>query len=566
MTSDLFYISVDMQNLSYCRLDVIMNSQVMYSEEDGYGYFGINVKNFNIPYDLYPTDLVVYYREKPGASGGSQGTETFRTVKKVILIYVPEVMPFTPDITFSAVEGTLHGTLNLPPGSQGITRIRIEKSIGAHDQFFHLKTIRGKSPFIFPDSTYVGELAVYRITTLQPLGHYDLYFPVSTGNVTKEREPLPVNSTIDPNGYPVLTWPKTTYAANCAGYKVVNTFAGTRVVAGTVNNLDQTSFTLTDIAYPGLNRFYVSYIPKSPPPYYSLDLAVQEYSGNDTATAGIPSIKFDYFFSPAGTDFYTIYRKVITGYSVLTQEVTAQFAAPQELYSMAVSPNNKYLLAFEFANGYRYLLYHIPTKTISYISANEVDPGLDIMESVSISDNGIAVVCSYFGDVIVYDFANHVKIGNILYFSDPRTEISCDGKYFFISEGSLHLYSIDKGTITEKWHSTSNEEFYTWYSFLPSDGSKALVIQNKLLSVRSCSNWSIDRSFPVDFTIVNNTDFNNGRIFGRDGDLYDQVYQIVDFASGSVVKQFHSNYFLNPYVQYNGQTVFYGLGSKIVVF
>jgi len=566
VTSGYFGVVVDVKKLSYCQLEVKVDGKVKYTQVNSHGYFNINVAEFNIGYGLYPTDLVVSYRGYSGSTGGSQSTGTQQTIKRITLIYIPDLQSFNPNVSFSQQQGTLLGTFYSTPTSPGIDRIKIEKSVGTTDQFFYLKTVDGKSPFNFNDSTYVGEQATYRITTYKKINQVNYFYPVNTGTVGKDREPMPVSKIIDSKGFPVLSWQKTNYPANCGGYNIVNTYAGVRVVAGTLNNLDQTSFTPTDIAYPGINKFYVSFIPKSPPPYYSLDLAIQEYSGSDTATAGIPSIKFDYFYSPAGTDFYTRYNKVITGYDVSTLQVTCQFAAPQELYSMSVSPNNKYLLAFEYENGYRYLLYHIPTKTLSYVGANEVDPRLDIMESISISDNGIAVVGSYFGDVYVYDFVNHLKIGSVPYFTDPRTEMSCDGKYFFISDGSLHLYGIDKGIITEKWHSATYEESYTWYSFLPGDGSKALVIQNKMLSVKNCLDWSPDRSFAVDFSIVNNTDFNNGRILGREGDLYDQVYEILDFASGSIVKQFHSNYFLNPYVQYNGQTIYYGLGSKIIVF
>jgi hypothetical protein len=567
VTAGFFQVQVSCQSMTMCRLEVVSGSVTKFSQTSKYGSFNVNAAAIGPSAGIYSCTLHVYYQVSTGSLASVLGKETFQVQKEIILIYTPDPVHFDPEVTFSALGGTLTGRLELQVTNPLVSRIKVEKSVGASVQYFYLTTVDGSSPFVFPDSGYVGERADYRITTFfsNPQGTW--YFPYSIGETYKEAEMQPVTITTAADGYLQLNWQPTNYPANCGGYRIFNYYTKSFHELDTVPEPGPAGYEVTGIAFPGDNKVYVSMLPKRPPPYYDQSLAIAEYSAFANASAGIGSMVFDYFFSPVGPDFFTRYARQATGYSVNTLQVTHQLPKVQEMYSMCVSPNSQYLLTFTFnAGAFRYQLYHIPTKTLQDVLANTVDPGLNIMQALSISDNGVAVVGPPYGDVIVYDFVNHRRIGRVQYLDCQETEISPDGKYFFIKEGRLFFYRIDGDVITELWHSQHGEGYYLWFSFLPSDPGKAVIIQDQACTIRKCSDWSVVRSFPVNFNAFENSDFNTGRIMGRDGDLYDQLYQVVDFNTGSVLKQFNSNTFMNPYVKINGSNLLYGEGKRVVIF
>jgi hypothetical protein len=304
-------------------------------------------------------------------------------------------------------------------------------------------------------------------------------------------------------------------------------------------------------------------LSKGPPPYYNDDLAISEYSVMDTVTAGIQWPAYWYFFSPVGDDFFTDNEEAITGYSVATLAVSHQIPSPVRLYCTNVSPNNKYLLAYTFANGgFKYILYHIPSKTLTYVPANLVDSGLQMVEDLAISDNGIGVIGLQYKNVVLYDFINNKILSVIPYSNNPTPQVSPNGDYFFVNDGLLHLYRYDNATVTEIWHSQNFDDYYIYYSFLPWDGSKAVIIQGKTCSIKNANDWSLVRTFPVDFSVFLNADFNSGTIMGAN----DQQYtQIVDFTSGAVLKTFYGNSPYSGYNKHSGNNLFSSLGRRLVM-
>ena len=555
------YIAVDVEcdDMPYRQVDILIGGKLKYSAKGRYVRFHVPATALGIEQGIYKAVVNAYSYPGSGSLAGIMGRERLMATRNIILVYFHDPVPFTPDLTFSNTQGTLLCTLTVPQSGEPVTKILVEKSVGSVQQFYPLYSITGSSPFIFSDSTYVGELADFRITTYFANQDKTYFFPLSIGVAQKNREPETVSYSIDGNGHPVIQWQITAYPANCSGYRIFNVFPGVKKEVATIHDVGQTTYTLTDVAFPGENKVYVSPVPKGPPPYYNEDLAIKEYSGLDHVVAGAPSFKYTYFYSPAGDDFFTVDNDTITGYSVTTLAVTHQIISPRGFYATNISPNNKYLLSYIFDNsGFKYIFYDITTKTLTYVPANLV--GDDLIVELAISDNGIGVIGSYFGDVTVYDFINNRILSIFRYFYYPRSVVSPDGHYFFIQDAQLHLYQNDNGTITEIWHSQTFEDPYIYYSFLPWDGSKAMVIKNKVCSVQNCSDWSLVRSFPVDFDYVANTDFNRGTIMGKN----DQIFRIVDFNSGSVLKTFYTNsqdYRLN----YSGINLFYAPGKRIVI-
>ena len=561
VTKSYFEVDVQTDTLTDCQLDILVEGSLKYSKKGKSHQFIVPVTTFGIDQGLFKTVLNAYSYPSSKSSAGTQGNGQLMATKSMILIYFKDPVPFTPDLTFSNSQGTLFFTLNTAQSYKPVSKILVEKSVGPSQKFYRLDSLTGSSPFIFSDKTYVGEKADFRITTFWSNPQKTYFFPQNTGVVQKTRETVTVTYSVDNDGYPVLHWPKTNYPADCGGYRIFDVYPGVKKEVATVPAADQTTCTFTDVAFPGENKVYVSALSNGPPPYYDDDLAINEYSGMVTVTAGAPSFTYWYFFSPVGDDFFSVYHEVITGYSVSTLAVTHQIPAPDALYCTNVSPNNKYLLSYTFVNGgFKYIFYHIPSKTLTYVNASLVDPGADMVEDLAISDNGIGVIGIQYNDVVVYDFINNKILSVLPYFDNPVPEVSPNGDYFFVRDGLLHFYKNDNGTVTEIWHSQYGDGYYIYNSFLPWDGSKAVIIQDKVCSVKNSGDWSLVRSFPVDFDSFSNADFNRRTIMGGDG----QYFQIVDFNSGNVLKTFYANSPYSGYVRHAGNNLFSPLGKRLV--
>jgi len=560
ITKDYFEVDVKTDTLTGCRLDVLVDDSLKFSQKGLHTYY-VAATTFGIDQGIYKTVLNAYNYPAAKSQAGTKGQ--LMATKTITLIFLKDPIQFTPDLTFSNSQGRLLCTLNLPQSTRPVSKILVEKSVGSTQQFYRLFSITGSSPFIFYDGSYVGEAADFRITTYYSNAEKTYFFAQNVGIAHKNRETETVSHSIDNNGYPLFQWSKNAYPANCGGYRIFNVLPGVKKEVAVIPSVDQTACTLTDVAFPGLNNVYVTALPKSAPPYYNDDLAISEYSGFDTVTAGIPWPAYWYFYSPMGDDFFTVFHEVITGYSVATLAVTHQFPIPDGLYCTNVSPNNKYLLAYTFINGgFKYFLYYIPTKTLTYVSAYLVDPSLQMVEDLAISDNGIGVIGLQYSHVVLYDFINGKSLSVIPYSNNPTPQVSPNGDYFFVKDGLLHLYKNDNGTVTEIWHSQDFDDYYIYYSFLPWDGSKAVIIQGKVCSIRNANDFSLVRSFPVDFSGFFSADFNHGTIMGANDQLYTQI---VDFNSGAVLKAFYGNSPYSPYTRHSGNNLFSGTGRRLVM-
>jgi len=185
-----------------------------------------------------------------------------------------------------------------------------------------------------------------------------------------------------------------------------------------------------------------------------------------------------------------------------------------------------------------------------------------MVEDLAISDNGIGVIGLQYKNVVLYDFINNKILSTIPYSNNPTPQVSPDGDYFFVKDGLLHLYKNDNGTATEIWHSQNSDDFYIYYDFLPSDGSKAVIIQGKVCSIRNANDFSLGRSFPVDFSVFLNADFNHGTIMGANDQQYTRIY---DFNSGDVLKSFYSNSPYSSYTRHSGNNLFSSPGRRLVM-
>jgi hypothetical protein len=227
---------------------------------------------------------------------------------------------------------------------------------------------------------------------------------------------------------------------------------------------------------------------------------------------------------------------------------------------VSVSPNNKYLLV-SLDHESRYLFYDIGTHSKTFIPASGVIGSEFSQGTVSVSDGGVAAV-AVGKKIVLYDFVSRQKLNEVHFGKEPSAEISPSGKYFFARADKIYLYSFTGGTVSEKWHSTDGTSGNDFYSFLPGDDEQAIIVKDRVLSLRRCSDWSLVSSFPMDITTLGNIDFNSRRIFG-----YDQEYfKIYDFETGRLLKQMRVAAIHGPELKFRGNTLFYGDFSKLILF
>lgn len=558
-----FDIQIDAGGTHEYYLEVLINDTIKFSSYSPSGYFDINPSSF-AERGIFPIHFNFYFNTKTGSIADALGAEAFLVQKDMILVnngYTGN--DFYPTLTFSNVSGTLHCTLNVPPGGPPIRKIMVRKEFGIIPPF-DLVTSTGVSPFNFQDDSYVGEKAYYEVKTFIGTNEGTYLYPSREGLTNKEKEIQPPVITIDEKGMPVIHWQKTAYTSNCNGYRIFNKayWSDDLYEIATVNDINLTSLETSDIVFPGINITHVSYIPKNPPPSYNQQLAIENYSSSEDFSAGLSSFSYNRFFAPVGNDlFITDGYDHLLRYSAQTLELTQQITSPGSYYAVSVSPNNKYLLAATGTSDFIYLLYNIKTKEITYIPSNIVIGAGISSGGVSISDIGVAAVTGG-NKIILYDFVHNNKLSELTFVQEPRAEISPSGYYFFVAADKLYLYGNSGGLITEKWHSTGGVSANIYYSFLPEDDTQAIVIENQTVSVRRCNDWSLLKSFPVAFSVVGNIDFNSRRILGYDTD-YIRIY---DFDSGNLLKQLRVGTSSIPLLKFRGTTIFYGGAQKLILF
>ena len=554
--SSAIQIHVDPGGVYKYYLEVVVNGDLRYSGLNETADFLIGGNIVDEP-GTYPAHLALYVDTKSGSIIETIGIEAYKFTKDITLVKYPS--DYHSHTTLSTVSGSLEGTVNITPGAVPVVKIAVSKTFSSGPGF-EIASGPGSFPFTFYDNSYIGEAATYMVRLYFGTS-LDTTFYSATADFTIKNKEFPIPEiTVGSNGMPVIQWQKTSYPDHCAGYRITNSLMGTDPYEiKTISDLDQTTLEVKEIGFPGGNGICVTYIPDNPPPDFSLNSS--NYSTYAVFNAGEPSFEFTRLLNPVGDDFFTtVYDHSLYRYSAQTLTVTENIMSYDVFNSVSVSPNNKYLLV-SIDNKSKYLFYDIGTYTKTFIPASRLTSSEFSQGAVSISDGGVAAVA--LGDrIVLYDFVNQQKIIETYFGQDLSAVISPSGKYFFVRSDNIRLYSVAGGNISEKWHSTNGTAGYDYYSFLPGDDEQAVIVKDRVLSIRRCNDWSLVRSFPMDITTLGNIDFNSRRIFGYD----QQYFKIYDFETGSLLKQMRVAAIDGPLLKFRGNTLFYGRNSKLILF
>ena len=554
--SSAIEIHVDPGGVYNYYLEIVINGEMKYSGFIPTADFSIGGYQVNEP-GTFPVHIDLYAGTNSGSIIETLGTEAYKFTKDFTIVKYPS--NYYTQLTLSTVSGSLEGTVNITPGAPPVAKIVVYKAL-LYSPGYEIASGPGSFPFTFYDSSYIGENASYTVRIYYGTSLDTTFYSATEAFTAKNKEFPNPEITIGNNGMPVIQWQKTSYPDHCAGYRITNRLMGSDPYEiETILDLDQTTLEVKDLGFPGGNGICVTYLPKNPPPDFSMNS--NNYSIFTNLDIGEPSFAFNRLLNPTGDDFFTIqYDHTLDRYSAQTLTVTENIIDNYVFNSVSVSPNNKYLLV-SIDNYIKYLFYDIVTRTKTFIPASQVIGSGFSQGTVSVSDGGVAVL-AVGNKIVLYDFVNQQKMNETYFGQDPSAEISSSGKYFFARADKIYLYSFTGGNISEKWHSTDGTSGYDFYSFLPGDEEQAVIVKDRVLSIRRCSDWSLVRSFPMDIATLGNIDFNSRRIFG-----YDQNYlKIYDFETGNLLKQMRFAGIGGPLLKFRGNALFYGGSSKLILF
>jgi hypothetical protein len=537
-------------------LEVLVNGKTNYSGLNATADFTFGLWYMNEP-GTFPAHFVLYADTKSGSIIETLGTEAYVFTKDITIVRYP--LDYYSQLTLLNASGGLQGTVNVSPGAPPVVKIVVSR-YSRYIPAYEIASGPGSFPFTFYDKSYMGETATYIVKTFFGTRLDTTFYSAAEDFTTKIKEFPDLEITTGTNGLPVIHWQKTSYPDQCAGYRITNRLMGLDPFEiEIISDLDQTTLEVNDIGFPGWNGICVTYLPENPPPDFSMNS--DSYSICTSFNAGEPSFAFTGLLNPVGDDFFTTrYDYTLDRYSAQTLTVTENIIPDNVFNSVSVSPNNKYLLV-SLDHEFKYLFYDIGTHSKTFIPASQVIGSGFSQGIVSVSDGGVAAV-AVGKKIVLYDFVSQQKLNETYFGQEASAEISPSGKYFFARADKIYLYSFTGGNVSEKWHSTDGTSGYNFYSFLPGDDEQAIIVKDRVLSVRRCIDWSLVRRFPMDIATLGNIDFNSRRIFG-----YDQEYfRIYDFETGNLLKQMRVAAIDGPLLKFRGNTLFYGRNSKLILF
>ncbi|NCA76233.1 MAG: hypothetical protein EOM90_07860 [Alphaproteobacteria bacterium] len=514
---------------------------------------------------IYHALLRVFCSTLSGSVADAANLEAFQYEREVTLLNNDfSGFNFIPSLLFTLNAGSLKCTLPAPTDSTPIRKMEVAKALDhtAGSIFYDLNTSTGIPPYSFFDPTYVGEQAFYSATTYTGLDGSPVLYPYRITVTEKECEWSNPTFTINDRGVPDFSWEKCRYSENFEGYRIsVSPYPYIDFIeSAMIPDINQNSYEINDIAFPGKSRVYISYVPKTPLPGYSNVIARQKYSVSNYVEAGKPGINFYEFLAPVGNDIFIPGSNEIIRYDAGTLTPVDIIKTGQSIKYSAVSPRNHFLLATMNAWNSDYLFYNVESKTKYTVPGNQIFGSSFEGGRVSISDQGLAALV---GDhkIILYNFVNGQNLGEHTFSVKPCPVLSSSGTYLFVKADQLYLFSVSGGTLSEKWRSVNGPYGYLFYSFFPDDDNRAVILENQELVIRNCSDWSLVRSFTVEGSEFGNVDFNTERllVYGYSN------FAIYDLNTGIKIKQMKTGT-STPILRLRGNTIFWNKGKALVIF
>ena len=501
-----------------------------------------------------------------GSIGDILGTEGYLISKDFILVVLREQGSFYPNLQFNRTNGTMKVILDVPSDIQNVKKVTFSKSIaGSPPEVF--ATVHGTNHYEAIDLSYVGEFSNYSVQTYigNPAG--TIFIPFVNGSTSASSDLPNITAGTSGRGFPLLTWDKTHYTANCGSYHIYAKPTGSSTIQfiGSVSNINDTMYEVAGADFPGFYLFHVAPAPVQLPSYYTDATAWNLFSHEVYSIVGLSSFYFDRFLTPNGPFiYYTNSSDVINEYSVETGTITNVITTSSGwFYTFAVSPNGKYLLAATGTSDFSYLFYDLTTNQSAWVPSSQVIGAGAETGIISVADNGLASIITA-NKFVVYDF---LHLGFVTQQALPvdgdRTVISADGQYIFAEAGNLYLYKLVSGALQQKWSSSGSSGTVKYYTFDPSQPAKAKIFIDQTFYTKNCETWATEGSFAMDIDNIRNIDFTNGHILGNTA----TYFKVFDPNTGSLQFQNPTSQNLVTFdLRIKKNTVYHYGGKKLIIF
>ena len=528
--------------------------------------FYINPVTFTNMDGVYKMTVEAGINTGSGSIGDVLGTEGYLISKEFILVVLNGQGTFYPNQQFDRTNGTLKVILDVPSNIQNVKKVTFSKSV-ASSPYAVFATVHGTNHYEAIDASYVGESANFSVQTYlgDPAG--TIFIPFVNGSTNVSYDLPEITAGVSNRGYPLLSWDKTHYTANCGSYRIYAKPNGSNMIEllGSVSNINDTMFEAAGATFPGNYLFHVAPVPIQVPSYYTDATAWTLFSREVYSVVGLNSFWFDRFLTPNGSFiYYTNSPDVIYEYSAETGTITNEINTSSGwFYTFAVSPNGKYLLAATGASDFSYLFYDLTTKQSTWILSSVVIGAGAHTGIISVADNGLSSVITG-NKIVIYDFLHQVPITQqVLPMDADRTVISADGQYIFAEAGYLYLYKFVSGALQQKWSSSGSYGTIKYYTFDPSQPSEAKIFINQTFYTKNCDSWATVNSFALNISDLRNIDFTNGHILGSTT----TYFMVFDANTGSLQFQNPTSPNLTTFdLRIKKNTVYHYGGKKLIIF
>ena len=488
--------------------------------------------------------------------------------KEYILARMLGQYSITADLKYSRQGGSLKLSLDLPPDVTIVKKGAFSRFMSWPEKEYEIATVTGTSHYETSDPCYVGQYSTYHVTTYASDSSGTVYIPYFTGNCYVNGD-LPVVTTgTSVTGYPLLKWTKTHYPANCGGYRIYNVpmFSTTVNLMKTINDINDTTYEVTGLPFPGYYELHLAPFPRSLPDWYTDALACNTFSPDYiSGNTGLDSFTFTNMLTPNGSFlYYSLYSDILNEYSTETGNITNQIhTGTGYFYTYSVSPNGQYLLAATGLWNFSYFFYNLASRQSTLVPSSMVIGPQESGGPLSVSDNGVASIVNS-GKVVVYDFLHQTPLAMKTFAGGlDHTVISANGQFVFVMSDLLYLYKITPGTLEQIWSSAGTTGTVKYFSFISSQPPKAVTFIGQTFSTMYCEPFSIAGTFAMDVNEICNIDFGNGHILGKtssDFKVYDLVTGTLQFQNPTGSNMSSTDLGVKK------NTVYYSGGKKLIIF
>jgi hypothetical protein len=381
----------------------------------------------------------------------------------------------------------------------------------------------------FVDSLYVGEELTYDISV-----YTQKMEKLNTWRFVKSREKPALKVEQNPvSGY-TIRWTKNRYYNSLKDYTLVlsNSYTGDKVLKSNIN-VNDTSFDMPDALFGRELRLYLIKNPVSYPDLIA-DNQKDIYSDFLYSRFGVSSFDFsDMVVLNNNKIAYTRAGK-IHQYDLLSKTKTDSVVIPNSFFDyLFATPSGKYIYTHERYQSQNFCLFW----NADNFYKEPVLPFNTNFQLWTYSDQLTAVAC----------IQNNVTNKYMLTYRDIQTDkliseaelkysinslcLSPDGNYLMGSELNSSVYKLSEN----KWIKVNEDtglSFVDFYSFDPTDAGKYYLYYNSTFYIRSLTDFSVIKSYPLKVSEIINIDFHSRLMLA----YYNGNMLIINVDTGDIIK------------------------------